>query len=837
MPSFAELREVHEQLRISDSIRYRLVSGYKGRGFLMRKKKLIAWYEDKFLTCNAMVSLAGSGLFNDLWAIEAPANVAWPSGGKEGLFIDIYDWDTVILSNNKSSLEVSVLLCNGFFPCVLSIEGPGVIERRASGYVACLSSYGCSMLSVESALLMCEWTLSSSSLFVIEGSVLSLNHVEIQGCAASVDGGVVQCYGDQSNVKLTSSRLSGTWSSGSGGAISAVGCMVSVSNSTFDNCSSASGGGAITASQFVCFGSTVQLNTSVAIDSSTFKRCRSASVGGALLVASAFSRALVSNSHFSHCRSESSGGAIAATDKAAVNIYDTWFEENSAVNSGGGFALTTLAVGTVISSVFRGNAALGLGGGAISASESFLAMQSVLISGNTALQGGGGGIFWNGGISPNLNSVPSDTFCGPKTTNIAGFGNCLASSFARLALAKSPGVVYPGIPFQLTVLKLDSYNQTISTDSSSVVEAIAVANAELDADRYTSISGQYVATFTEGRAELSVVLKPSFVLVNQIDSRTILKSIPTIYFKGLDVQSDSTMLSSILKMSVAVDSSVCPSGFILALQSIQVGNDTSSRQGSCTECSPGTYSVSPLAGATSTSPSCLNCPPSGTCIGGSDVKFSIGSWVIRNGIYRLVGCPDGYQLVNSINGIFTHDVQNCLACSANSYILDSNVSNYSCQVCPIGAKCNGASLTGLVAGSVWVGDWETGVYVLESCPAGYYRQATTQDGQECILCPESYFCTGGSESSAQCPSGSFAPPGSNSSDACQSVVVVVVVVLLPVTRDQFAADEASFQDALAVAAGVQPGFVVISTITSTSHRSSLSESVEVDHDAIAPSLG
>ena len=39
-----------------------------------------------------------------------------------------------------------------------------------------------------------------------------------------------------------------------------------------------------------------------------------------------------------------------------------------------------------------------------------------------------------------------------------------------------------------------------------------------------------------------------------------------------------------------------------------------------------------------------------------------------------------------------------------------------CQACPAGAACDGSTLRGLVAGSVWQADASTGQYRLISCP-------------------------------------------------------------------------------------------------------------------------
>ena len=76
----------------------------------------------------------------------------------------------------------------------------------------------------------------------------------------------------------------------------------------------------------------------------------------------------------------------------------------------------------------------------------------------------------------------------------------------------------------------------------------------------------------------------------------------------------------------------------------------------------------------------------------------------------------GYQLINSAGGIFSYTIQECRRCEKTEYILNSSNPKFSCQECPIGAVCGGNSLIGKVNGSVWVIDYDSGRYVLESCP-------------------------------------------------------------------------------------------------------------------------
>ena len=60
-------------------------------------------------------------------------------------------------------------------------------------------------------------------------------------------------------------------------------------------------------------------------------------------------------------------------------------------------------------------------------------------------------------------------------------------------------------------------------------------------------------------------------------------------------------------------------------------------------------------------------------------------WVASKGIYRLIHCPPGHQLVNSTDGtskgVFSQALQSCKPCLPGQYIIDEN---YVCEDCPLG---------------------------------------------------------------------------------------------------------------------------------------------------------
>jgi hypothetical protein len=169
--------------------------------------------------------------------------------------------------------------------------------------------------------------------------------------------------------------------------------------------------------------------------------------------------------------------------------------------------------------------------------------------------------------------------------------------------------------------------------------------------------------------------------------------------------------------------------------------------------------------------------------------------VVYSGIYLLTGCPKGHALISSSNGVaFTQEAQRCSACGSNQYIVNTNSSVFSCQLCPAGAVCDGSDLKARVQGSVWTVSNETGQYILTSCPTGY-ELLNTAEGvfsypvQQCNICPTRFYCPGATSARLPCPEGSFSPSGSSVISACTAVVLVEVVVSLALSVVDFDASK------------------------------------------------
>jgi hypothetical protein len=95
------------------------------------------------------------------------------------------------------------------------------------------------------------------------------------------------------------------------------------------------------------------------------------------------------------------------------------------------------------------------------------------------------------------------------------------------------------------------------------------------------------------------------------------------------------------------------------------------------------------------------------------LHFSVADLHVSHKVLCLP-CQNGQSRVVDQSGT----TWSCVSCSKYQYIVDPNV--FRCQDCPKGAKCDGISLQGLLAGSIWEPDNVTGQYILKSCPPVLY---------------------------------------------------------------------------------------------------------------------
>ena len=163
------------------------------------------------------------------------------------------------------------------------------------------------------------------------------------------------------------------------------------------------------------------------------------------------------------------------------------------------------------------------------------------------------------------------------------------------------------------------------------------------------------------------------------------------------------------------------------------------------------------------------------------------------------------------------------------------------QDCPIGASCNGDTLKGLINGSQWVPDLQTGRYLLISCPARYEiaisglsNGSLAYLAQACIPCPAARYCPGGKDPSTPCPGGTFALTGAAASSAdCLRTTFLSINIQMDAPTSTVA--QPSFLQAVSSAANVSVDVSFLVGATAKSDTSSLVE-VRMATDSVKHAL-
>ena len=677
-----------------------------------------------------------------LHAVQNLKQFNW-SLGKSWL-IGVFDWDlTLVNSSGSAVLYFDLELCDGIFPCALNLKGNAVgrVFRHNNSVISCVGSKGCSLLSIDSIEFHCDTVQNSDSLLQVEGSNILIVNSSFWSCSSASDGGTVRLT-ERSSACISFSKFRNSYSEGSGGAVSASNSILEIKSSEFHNCSSHEGGGALWLSAPICTSGVFDLEFS--IESSLFIECNSKQSGGAILASlnsptqdTPNANIEISDTTFLQC-SAFDGGAVRFFGNRAVGlIRSSFFYGCTSLNSGGAISGSDHASLSLKDSFFDKNVAEGSGGGALHLKNALLFFYNISFINNSAIHGGGGVCLWESSIGPVLNSscpprtngvissclanesdvncswatcessiyqslAPNasnwtefritlhsnvfQSFCGRNNTAL--YGPCISSDFKRLVVVREEKPVFAGLPFNLTVIKLDSYNQQIKSDSSSVLYAQVFGGSGLDNGVSPKLSGYRFAKLDDGSSAFALSISPIFSFVDSAYQVARIQSKVQIIIQGSDVQSGVLMTSSIIPISFQEGTFVCPPGYILSVDRQDGINST----GTCTYCQTGTYSINPLASSTlfvSTTPTCIDCPAGGDCNrGGAAVFFSIGTWVAARGVYHLVNCPPGYELINSTSGnargIFSYSEQQCRACLGSQYIIESTDV---CQDCPPGYRC------------------------------------------------------------------------------------------------------------------------------------------------------
>ena len=561
----------------------------------------------------------------------------------------------------------------------------------------------------------CMSVADGGSILAYNGATVKVFRTTFQRSSSQGNGGALALLGVHANTHVAASTFVDCTSALSGGAMSVshyfsypstpVLSAMKVENCTFEG-NVASKGGAFDVSA----GSSVTLQSSqfkdntasldggaldvtkssMAVLNTTFIGNTASGLGGGAL--SAGSSVTIRSSQFKD-NTASKGGAFEVSAGSSVTIQSSQFKGNTASLEGGALDVTESSV-AVLNTTFIGNTASGLGGGALHVGSSKgLNLTGNTFTENTAPNGGGGAVLWQSGtavaflwqsstvreavflqaIGPTTLDRHVKELCGSQpNSNAAGYGPCVATPYHRLEVQgmptrQTPG--YAGVPLKLEVVKLDTYGQNMTIDSSSSLQVYsAVAGTKVN-DNTVAFLGSIFSGFQGGRAVFSVGVKPTFVSFSAADGRTELQRPPYLYFKGTDLTTGAVMETDPQQVHLALQNkTVCAPGSVLSLDP-GANADTFPRAGACKACRPGTYSLDALASPAGTGqdPDCFNCPAGGDCrAGGELVKFDKGNWTQVGGMHVLKNCPKGYKVVNTSsdsNGVFLHDSQTCQVCN------------------------------------------------------------------------------------------------------------------------------------------------------------------------------
>jgi hypothetical protein len=127
--------------------------------------------------------------------------------------------------------------------------------------------------------------------------------------------------------------------------------------------------------------------------------------------------------------------------------------------------------------------------------------------------------------------------CGDN--NRALYGACLASTGKKLELQlEFTEPIYPGLVFSVTVSKVDFYNQTVSSDSSTFLKfhtmPAASSNSSIVPSLAAEVSGDAVFQLVGGLLKVDLALLPYFSVI-RADSGLILHAGDVVlYAEGLD---------------------------------------------------------------------------------------------------------------------------------------------------------------------------------------------------------------------------------------------------------------------------------------------------------------
>ena len=311
---------------------------------------------------------------------------------------------------------------------------------------------------------------------------------------------------------------------------------------------------------------------------------------------------LASSQQFDH----SAGSLQEAIRTPKLRIQACQFLNCSAGTAGGGVSYVG-AIANISSSEFMSCVSGGPGGGAACA-DSVSALDNLSFWGNVAADGGGGLHFSSSGTA--LEHVPlfadqlseGQESCGNGNGNVAGFGDCFASSPWKLRVRRILGaevqseessVGQPGVEMRFLVTMLDYYGNHLVSDSSSRIE---VKIASTQKPNISVVAKTETMAF--GSVEIAVDVFFTFANITARDWQSAPSEMfpdgavflaparaQEICFVAL-LRSGDESIAACHALFMRGGGAVCPAGHVFSTSQALLGG--------CKACPEGKYSINPV---------------------------------------------------------------------------------------------------------------------------------------------------------------------------------------------------------------------------------------------------
>ena len=709
-----------------------------------------------------IVTLCLVAPLKDVLGITFPKDLFWSSTISLGWrwLLDVYDWDTIIVSNNFTALvSYELQLCTENFPCVLQVKGFGAkVEVSGSGQITCLSSLGCSQISVTTTSFVCS--NNTKSVFKMQSSFLTLQNVSFTDCWSDNDGGVVQAY-DMATVMIEAGIFLDIHSSGFGGVLSAYGSNLTIMASYFHNCSALGGGGAVWSSAFQdSYGSNQVRNNYLRITSSNFSLCTAGGAGGAVLADSGGLSVIdevldvsIMFTGFYNCTAAGDGGALRISGALVMaQMGYSRIDSCTSQSSGGATSSSDASSLSLITCEITGNTALGMGGGAVHINRSYFSAFNLSSSSNHATRGGGGGLYWQGWISPAALECPEGTSFSlvSCTSAIIDSSSCKIGSCAPCSAGSFQNYAVGPICHQCKSGSFSIFSGSSRCNLCSVGKFSTVVGANSSAVCWWCGPGTY--SDTQGSSSCISCPAGTFSSVDAASSLNLCLSCAAGKYSSVEGANSSAVcvtcgLGTYSDEQGSSSCTTCPAGTFAVVKAASSSNvcvscaageyssvDGANSSAVCLSCEQGTYS------AAVSSSSCTSCP-AGT--------FSSADHASSSNV--CLSCVAGKY--SAVQGASTSE--ECIRCSSGTYsdILGSS----SCTSCP--------------AGTFSTVDAANSTSMCILCPVGRYASLKgCNNSAVCVSCnPGTYSDAAGSSLCRGCPAGTFSPvKAASSSIVCES---------------------------------------------------------------------